>query len=340
MPLAVVFWGIYLSLDKKPLSKTMRFTNPNLQQLTDTGLNSSEELLRAKAQNFELEQRIEGERLVGYEALFPAVSNWTNWESRHVKAYLENHIHPGKKLEGVSDCFLPINQPAQLGKLEGNQWLLRLETLDTWIFTDNPSGIDSFDKLKAKWGRIKGAGKAHGVDKDALRKEQQKIDDFFAEWAALADCRPVYAGLKSELQSLIEKDDWAHAYRNALGLGHISPKNNETIYVALMCYKVEDVQTQALRMRVQGPFSYPTVLDAQFNPYFTPSPLGKPYGAALDLQDLPLEQRRLFSEVLHLPIPYQFKHILKLGEIKQPVSGLESNLSALRASHIERMAAA
>jgi hypothetical protein len=283
---------------------------------------------RAWGHNFLFETRLSAERLASFEQLSIDVQAAIAADPAAPDAigrvllgmqneYYNININVALR---IPHTFLAMNSPAAYDKnIESNQWLIRVE----WI--DNPlaaTGTD-FDKLKTAFD----AGDRRDVD------ERAYIDSFLDEWNALAKRKPQFAALETETREDIEEADWFDRLRTRLGLAHMAPRNGKSVCVALMSYRVADVQKACAGFKdIVSAFTSPTVLDQGPWEYFFPSPKTMIGGRTMPLEPQ-LNYLRLVSEILHPKFNYEIQHIQKLLRVDTgpPVNSIKK----LRNSHLE-----
>ena len=149
-------------------------------------------------------------------------------------------------------------------------------------------------------------------DSDASRA----VDLFIEAWNRGRDARPAFAAFHDEVQEEADDDDWPHALRDRLGLGHYSPGEHTPIAVALMRYTLADVFSVRKAQRLPTACALPTVLDGGMQEFFFPVPREHPYGATVHLGTDQADT--LIAEIVHCRIDYKRTHLFQLGEITRP----------------------
>ena len=222
--------------------------------------------------------------------------DWTEANRLHQDRYC-NVPRPS-----VPDAFLDINRGAWLDALSDNQTLVRIEALNRPL---QNSGLD-LDGLNDLLQR------ADGGDGDAGRA----VHSFFDAWNQRRDARPAFAAFYDEVQQESDEDDWPHALRDRLGLGHYGRPGGAPLPVALMRYSLADVCSAQARQRLSTACALPTVLDGGMHQFFFPVPREHPYGATVHLQ--PDRADTLTAEIVHCRIDYRREHLYRLGTITRP----------------------
>jgi hypothetical protein len=288
----------------------MRFNDPILQSALEAWRRDPDVRERACADNTQFEERVSAVRLAAFEdlvATHPAApATLTDQQSWYWKAF----VRVGYP---VPDTFLSELEPARLGPdgLDPFQPILRLEDLSTPL---DDAGL-TFADLQA-----------------ALATAQNDVvQKFLDEWNRNRDFRPAFAAWEDQLLDEVSAPDWPDRLRDRMGLGHYNPAAGTSVPVALMRYTVHDIETEATAMGLRHAFAAPTVLDTGPWPYFFPAPAELPYGRAMPLIVL-TDHNQLLAEMLHTRLTYRRGHLLKIGEIRQPLGA--PDLKALRNSHL------
>ncbi|MBF0371416.1 MAG: hypothetical protein HQL52_18405 [Magnetococcales bacterium] len=290
----------------------------------------------AKAHNFLFDTRACGKREADYHQYLQLNEGSAQLLLNRHTDYCENllqtlHIPP---------TFLPGNEAAFVGPLDGNQYLVRVEIVNGLlhqIVTD---------------GEAADSGQAFDLFREHLRVYTEKSEsrmsrddaaDFLEDWLEIwndemRDSRPMFAAFEDDVTDLLKGADWVEKMRTQLGLYHIAPRQG-AVYVALMKYPVSDVQQSFQRMATEGrAFAVPTVLDSNIWPYFFPAPAdpnrhpSESYGRAMPLE----ESGRLNAELLHVKVNYKPEHLVQIAKVEtmppnHPVWKLRNfHLDALR----------
>ena len=239
--------------------------------------------------------------------------DWTEADRLHLDRYC-NVPRPS-----VPDAFLEINRSAWLDGLSDNQSLVRIEALNRPL---QDRGLD-LDGLKDLLQR------ADSGDGDAGRA----VRSFLEAWNQRRDARPAFAAFYDEVQQESDDDDWPHALRDRLGLGHYGHAGDAPLPVALMRYPLADVYSaQTPQPQPSSACALPTVLDGGMHPFFFPVPREHPYGATVHLQ--PDRADTLAAEILHCRIDYRREHLYRLGTITRPHQLNGSQLREARDLHL------
>jgi hypothetical protein len=268
---------------------------------------SPEATLAAIADNGRFDERESSERWQGLEDILhgnvasPSAIGPKDWSEADRLHYERTCAVPSLS---VPDAFLPINRGAWL-EPAGNQDLVRFEIL---IRPLKSAGLIP-DELTAILDR------ADGSNADA----RKAVDEFFAGWNLRRDGRPTFAAFYDEVQTEADADDWPHALRDRLGLGHYarpSPRGTDPIPVALMRYSLAEVLAARSSRSLASACALPTVLDGGMHEFFFPTPREHPFGATLHLDGT--QAGLLTAEILHCRIDYRREHLWKLGTIERP----------------------
>ena len=256
-------------------------------------------------QQFEdlLSRLVTGRGAVGWQ-------DWTEASRLHLEQYC-NVPSPS-----VPDAFLDVNRSAWLGALSNNQTLVRIESLNRPLRNSNLD-IDSLNNLLQRTD-----------DGDAARA----VHSFFDAWNQSRDARPAFAVFSDEVQQELDDDDWPHALRDRLGLGHYGLAGGAPLPVALMRYPLADVYSAQERQKLPSACALPTVLDGGMHQFFFPVPREHPYGATVHLQ--PGRADTLTAEIVHCRIDYRREHLYRLGTIMRPYRLDDSQLREARDLHL------
>lgn len=266
---------------------------------------SAEAVVAAVADNCRFDERTGDARWQRFDAMLsrmtagPDVSDWRDWAEAN-QSYLDLHCHVATTT--VPDAFLPINRDAWLDGLAENQSVVRMEVLTRPLQT---SGI-SLDKLEERLER------ADSGDADADHAARR----FFEAWNQRRDARPTFAAFYDEVRQEADDDDWPHALRDRLGLGHYGYEDGAPLAVALMRYSLEEVFSARESRGLPVACALPTVLDGGMHEFFFPVPRENPYGATLYLA--PRQADTLTAEIVHCRIDYKREHLWRLGRITRP----------------------
>ena len=274
---------------------------------------SADAVVAAMADNCRFEERAGEERWQVFESMLPSPSStvWEDWREVY-RLYLEKTCLVPR--QSVPDAFLEVNRDVWLTALSENQWLVRIEALARPL---RRSGLE-LRQLEELWRR---------ADDDA----EHVIRTFLGAWNQRRDARPAFAAFADEVRTEIEDDDWPHALRDRLGLGHYSPTDHTPLPIALMRYPIEDVLA-AQSATIGSAVALPTVLDGGMHEFFFPVPRDHAYGATVHLA--PDLADTLTAEVVHCRIDYEQRHIYRLGEISRPAQVDAAGLREVRDLHL------
>lgn len=288
-------------------------------RLADFSISAAE---RAILENLRWEERVSGARLARYAQGFTNVNvaKIDDVKSAHVR-YAEEYLELDINEPGVPDTFGTSNADNRWTGIEENLYLLRIEDAN---FALRDSGVDLTELERAVTNR----------DNAILQRVCQA-------WNANRDRRPAFATTEITVKDLLVSagEDWTHALRDNLGLGHFDPATGSPpIPVLLMQYAVGAV-TQDRHSGASG-FAIPTVIDGRLNPYFFPTPRAKPgseaaqyeVGRAINLAHASNQtDYQMGLELVHSFLEYRPEHILRIGYISRP---LNCDLSTLRSLHL------
>ena len=277
---------------------------------------SADAVVAAVADNCRFDERASEERWQAFEAMLPSSPDgqaigWVDWTDTY-RLHLEARciVQP----PSVPDAFLAANRCAWLTALTEDQSLVRIEALNRPL-QRSAMELHELDDLLQR------------TDGDA----GQVLRSFLETWNQRRDARPVFAAFADEVQAEMNDDDWPHALRDRLGLGHHSPTDGAPLPIALMRYSLKDVLA-ARTAAAASAVALPTVLDGGMHEFFFPVPRLHPYGATLHLA--PERADVLTAEVVHCRIDYEPHHIYRLGEISRPARLNDAQLREARDLHL------
>jgi hypothetical protein len=303
-----------------------------------SGIGQGAELEQAfEARNFLLDEGICEPRVDSYGDLGAMADHpsYQDWQGVHT-SYLEERVFrlpAGDGLPRVLDSsdeiacpetFRFIDPASPFLVSDPKRSLVRIERLR---FVAEKAGVAA-DVLKG-WA----TEATRSQTSDSIRLLNQALDT----WARNIDARPMYAAFLDDLEAVIgvEREGppgWAEALRDALGLLHLDPGDRRiggSIDILVFRYPVKDVPRLSGGSRDERPLLSPTVLDNWTSPAFLPAPRGSLTGHVVDLSGAAPNPRR---EVLHPGVPFQAKHLWRVGTISQPVD--RDNLSIARGLHL------
>ncbi len=278
---------------------------------------STDATLASIADNCRFDERTADGRWAKFEEKLvdPNIVNWDDWGEADKLNY-ENTI----RVVGLSvpDTFLEINRPAWLEGLIDNRDLVRLECLQQPLAA-SALGFDELASLKAR---------AASGDADATNA----IQSFLDAWDRKRDRRPAFAAFYDEVKAESDADDWPHALRDRLGLGHYGIKDGAALPFALMRYSLETVLLSKTLHKLPTACALPTVLDGGMHEFFFPVPTSHPFGATLHLD--PDKADWLTAEILHCRLEYKPEHLWKIGWINRPHAVMDERLRESRDFHL------
>lgn len=265
----------------------------------------------AVADNCRFEERASDQRWAQFELCLPHddINTMTcrDWEEAA-------DIHTRKRINVSSpstpDTFLAINRYAWKKGMAANQDLVRFEHLARPLNGMWGDGSTVEEKMENLLDLLAHANS--GKDGDA----EAALADFFDYWKDRRDNRPSFAAFYDEVREECDDDDWPHALRDRLGLGHYGGHPAGLIPVALMRYSLQEVLDAQKARKIPAACALPTVLDGGMHEYFFPVPASYPFGATLHLD--PSKADLLTAEILHCRIEYERRHLFKLGYISKP----------------------
>ena len=259
----------------------------------------------AVADNCRFDERAGADRWQRFEDLLSdlvasrGAVGWQDWTEAN-QLHLDRYCNVSRP--SVPDAFLEINRSAWLDGLSDNQTLVRIEALNRPL---QNSDLD-LDRLNELLQRVDSG------NHDATRA----VRSFFDAWNQRRDARPAFAAFYDEVQQEADDDDWPHALRDRLGLGHYGHAEDTPLPVALMRYPLADVYSAQAQQQPSSACALPTVLDGGMHEFFFPVPREHPYGATVHL--LPDRADTLTAEIVHCRIDYRREHLYRLGTITRP----------------------
>lgn len=282
---------------------------------------SPDAVVAAVADNCRFDERAGTERWQRFESLLPGPPGspgsvgWEDWAETN-QLHMERYCTVSRP--GVPDAFLEINRSAWLDQISDNQSLVRIETLSRPL-SGSALDLDGLTELLQQAG---------SDDTDARRA----VQSFVNAWNQRRDARPAFAAFYDEVQREADDDDWPHALRDRLGLGHYGYPDGASLPVALMRYSVSEVLAAQADRQLPVACAVPTVLDGGMHEFFFPVPQEHPYGATVHL--LPEEADTITAEVIHCRIDYKQEHLWKVGRITRPHQLTGSQLCDARDRHL------
>ncbi len=297
----------------------MAFERPGFEsfyQLIEETSRHPEIRKRCIAENFILEERLTKEREDSYGEHLENPVNKDTWDHGH-EDYVDKRIY---SRSGIPETFEDINKPNLLPVLDGDQYLVRLEDIG---------------RLSSLYGKPTDEMMKHFSDfitDPETPGNEDIIKGFFSAWNKKRDYRPIFAGFWGDIKDIftdaagsrVENEDWADRLRNRFGLGHMDPKNGESIPVLMFRYRIRDVVE--CHTGDTNHLAVPTVLDSRFSYYFCPTPgSGWNHGQVLDLSAGDENNYSLYCEILHRFIEYKPEFLYNAGWItRSPGKTLEN----------------
>lgn len=303
---------------------------------------STDPVLRARAENLIFEQRIGSQRIQAYcDQINKQCNSHQDWLSSHAD-YLNRNIHfsgviykesPTKK---IPETFTAINRPCFLpaavsSPLAEEQEIIRLINLsyveDKTLFNDPTRLVQALSIYQG----VKAKNEISITQHDSKGLLQSICDQINLFHRANS---PQFAAFAEELKDEINSDEWPNLLRDRLGMTHLqnTPKN-PSIPVMLMKYKVSEVVAEAKKENVVSPFAVPTFMDSELNEAFHPAPSQCNYGRALNLQKNP-ENKPVAAELIHFQFTYRPSHIFKIGFINRAHIIEPQTICKLREKHL------
>ena len=225
--------------------------------------------------------------------------DWMDWAEAN-QLHLDRYCHVPSL--SVPDTFLEINRDVWLDAVSENQSLVRIESLARPLQSSDLDVGSLVDLLQ----------RADDGDGDAT----PAVRSFFDAWNQRRDARPAFAAFYDEVQQEVDDDDWPHALRDRLGLGHYGYADGAELPVALMRYSLGEVLSAQAHRGLSVACALPTVLDGGMHEFFFPVPREHPYGATVHLS--PGRADTLTAEIVHCRIDYQPSHLYRVGKITRP----------------------
>ena len=282
---------------------------------------SLDTVIAAVADNCRFDERAGIERWNRFDALLSELVeaggtvDWMDWAEAN-QLHLDRYCNVPSL--SVPDAFLEINRNVWLEGLSENQSLVRIEALARPLQSSSLDVGSLIDLLQ----------RADDGDGDAARAVRSFVD----AWNQRRDARPAFAAFYDEVQQEADDDDWPHALRDRLGLGHYGFASGTELPVALMRYSLGDVLAAQVHRGLSAACALPTVLDGGMHEFFFPVPKEHPYGATVHL--VPGRADALTAEIVHCRIDYQRKHLCRLGTIKRPIRLTDDQLRDARDLHL------
>lgn len=300
-----------------------------LRCVLDNLLQSEDQTLKARAENFRFEERIGKERLKTYEVNYgPSNSDYEAWLESHTN-YLSECVYTE-----IPETFHALNNEASLSvavdsQLGEDQVLIRVESLDYALRDTKIGTLTDLENILAIYKCARNDSNISVSEAKALLQEvcRSLNQNPFS-------VRPRFAAFAQELADDIDTDEWPTRLRDRLGLAHLPPTGMSGPHpVIMMKYTVKDVVLRSRKAGAAHSLAVPSVLDAEPYEIFHPSPKNLNYGRTLDLSGVG-DGDRLASEVLHMKIEYNPGHIWKVGAITVRADTSPERLATLRSDHL------
>jgi len=259
------------------------------------------------ARNFLLDEGIVPTRVDSYAeaGAMKGHASLEDWQGAH-STYLAERVFRlptgdglPKTLDPADEISCPesfrfLDPAAPFLPTDSRSHLIRVERLR---FVAEFAGVDPGALRSAAEGALQG-------DSDSVRR----LNDALEAWERAVEARPVFAAFWDAVADLFGEtsaDDppgWEDVLRDSLGLLHYDPRT-----------RGGPIEVLIFKYPVSVP---PTVLDNTPSPAFLPAPRRSLTGHVVDLAAKTKELRR---EVLHPGVPFEAKHLWRVGTIRQPV---------------------
>lgn len=283
---------------------------------------AADAVVASVADNCRFDERAGAERWQKFDELLLATRgdnslDWDHW-SEASRTYVERFCHVASS--SVPDAFLNINHNAWLPDISPLQSVVRLELLNRPL-----------DAMGWNLGHLMGLViRANDQAHDA--QAHAAIRTFFETWNQRRDARPSFVAFYDEVKEEADGEDWMHALRDRLGLGHLGQTDGSPLPVALMRYPLEVAMAKAFGTAAQAACALPTVLDGGMHELFFSVPRESHYGATLHLD--PDQAFALTAEIVHQRFDYLPEHLWRLGHIHESRSLQDGSLRASRDLHL------
>lgn len=287
----------------------MRLSDPSILTSITAWRAAAEARVRCEIDNCWFEERVSSDRQQVFEDELGRIASWDEFRQRHAD-YHRTFVQVGDGL--LPHTFMPKFVSRDLTRIDEKQIVVRVESLVRPLLA---SGI-SFIELRKAFD-------SH---------EHDLIERFIRTWneSAVRDARPAFATLKSAVIDELDQDDWPERLRDRLGLAHYDATAGPEP-VALMEYRVEDLQEAAANAGAACALTAPTMLDSGPWPWFFPAPTELDCGRSMALFEIASDED-LVVELLHVRLSYRREHVARLGEIRRPPRPV--TLARLRNHHL------
>ena len=287
---------------------------------SDAAASTTGVVARCQAANFRWESAVSDARAIAYSELVEAPATHEDWQYEH-KQYLSSHVQVAKDLPRSAECFMNVNSQAHLLVPQDNNFLIRLESLDSLL--SRPLTASLAERF---WDRFFNSPK--DLRKDKLSHEDETLrSEFVEQWKQQrTQARPLFATFLNDFGGSVDalsRQDWPHILRDRLGMTHWPSTPGKAVPVALMCFTVSEVVQARLlagKIGAVAELARPTVLDAEMSAAFIPAPFtpgAGSYGHTLDLANLSIPTD-FTPELLAFPLDYLPRHIKALGYVVRP----------------------
>lgn len=274
------------------------------------------------ADNCRFDERASAERWRRFDELLDAtVPNgaiaWEDW-SATAKHHVERFCQVPSS--SIPEAFLRVNSGAWLTEIAPGQSVVRLETISRpldamgWTLEDLQDMADRTD--------------ANSHDGDA----HAAMRIFFDTWNRRRDARPSFVAFYDEVEEEAGGEDWGHALRDRLGLGHLGQSGGPRLPIALMRYPLERATRERTGPPDKAACALPTVLDGGMHEFFFSVPRQSTYGATLHLD--PDRADVLTAEIVHQRFDYSREHVWRLGYINDARPLQDDDLRVSRDLHL------
>jgi hypothetical protein len=268
--------------------------------------------------NFLIDERIDAGRAASYAAALPPAEpiSFSRWNESH-NAYLDGrvfkkppatHDYHSVSMDDPAVCPETFRAPLALTAFEGTD-------LDT-----NFIRIVPVPDLAWLSGRNEDEIYALG---EHVARDQNPAESAWSDLAMILDeafhgprCdhRPVFASFYEDFMGELHDaagTDWPDLLRDRLGLYHLVSQR-----VFLFRYQVRELPRRHGEVD-RRPIALPAVLDHRLAEAFCPAPRELRQGQLLNLQaNATVDPAR---EVLHLFMPLEPKHLIRVGRVTSPV---------------------
>jgi hypothetical protein len=275
-----------------------------------------------EARNFLLDEGIVPARVDSYAEADAMRGHATveDWYGAHW-TYLTERVFRPPAGDGLSRTLDPADE------ISCPETFRFLDPAAPFLSTDSRSHLIRVERMRfvAEFAGVE-LGELRSRAEGALRRDPdsiRRLNDALNEWERNVEARPVFSAFWDDVADLFgdspEEDSpgWEDVLRDSLGLLHHDPGARGTaIDVLVFKYPVSMVPKLKGLERDQRPLVPPTVLDNSPSPAFLPAPRGSLTGHVIDLSAKATSLRR---EVLHPGVPFEAKHLWRIGTIRQPV---------------------